>query len=180
MQTEKIIFFDLEGTLIPDWWEDRSLLPERHPELRDWIIDQQPFKAGLFSFAILKDKDIQEFNETIRKPLEDLLFFNFEDDLFITNLEMKEWINEWMNTPYNTPTQNSLIYKKDGIMELIWKFKYNQDNLHIILIDDTVDDLIIHRSTFLPVKDRHLSVSQPVQNNTLEFVNPWSIIRGLR
>jgi FMN phosphatase YigB (HAD superfamily) len=177
----KIIFFDLEGTLIPDWFEDReTLLHIKHPELREWIIDQHPFRAGLFSHAILTEKDVKEFNETLRPRLEETLLFKFEDELFITNKEQKEWINEWMHTPFNTATENTLTFKKDGIMQLIWKFKFTQDDTKIILLDDTVDDVVMHRTTFLPSKNRHLSVSQSVKNNSLEFVNPWSIIRGLK
>jgi hypothetical protein len=176
----KIIFFDLENTLIPDWFEDRnSLIFLQHPILREWIVNQLPFRAGLFSFAVWDDQDVITFNKTLRKQIEQKLFFEFEDDLILTKREVKDWINEWMKTPWNTADDNSSTFKKDGLMQLIWRFKFNQDDTQIILLDDTVDDMLIQRTTFLP-NGRPFASSEPVKNNSLELVNPWSIIRDLK
>jgi hypothetical protein len=176
----KIIFFDLENTLIPDWIEDRhSLIFLQHPILREWIINQMPFRAGLFSFAVWDDNDVKIFNNTLRKLIEEKLFLNFEDDLIITKKEVKDWINEWNKTPWNSADDNSSTFKKDGLMQQIWRFKFNQNNTQIVLLDDTVDDMVIQRSTFLP-NGRAFASSTPIQNNSLELVNPWSIIRELR
>src|ERR1700757_361134 len=109
----KIIFFDLENTLIPDWYEDRStLLFLEHPVLQEWIISQGSFRAGLFSFAIWRDEDIKLFNQTLRPILEEKLSIKFEDNLIIASNEIKEWINLWNKTPFNTAMENSLIHKK--------------------------------------------------------------------
>lgn len=158
-----IIFFDLEQTLIPDWTEDReTLIPLVHVCLRDWIFDQFPFTAGLLSFAVWNDADVIEFNKEIRPMIEEHLHFKFSDEWIITRDEVKDWMNLWNHTPFMDADDNASTFKKEGIMTAIWKHKFKEPNTRIILLDDTVEDMVITRTG--------------VENNSLHFVNPWTII----
>lgn len=178
---KKIIFFDLEQTLIPDWFEDRqTLLPLMHPDLKEWIFSQFPFTAGLLSFAVWNNKDLTTFNQELRPLIEEHLFFKFDDDLIFTSHHVREWINEWNKTPWETADDNASTFKKNGIMNIIWKNKFIEDDTHVILLDDTIDDMVVSRTSVLQSSNGNFTHSVPVRNNILEFVNPWSIIRGLR
>lgn len=172
------LFFDLEQTLIPDWTEDReTLLPLMFPELKEWIFSQFPFTAGLLSFAVWNDHDLQDFNKNIRPNIEEHLHFKFDDELILTRDQISTWLNVWNKTPFNTADENMDMHKKHGVMQSIWKNKFTQDDTRVILLDDVVEDMIIHRSSILPMASGQLTHSKPVINNSLEFVNPWSIIR---
>lgn len=173
-----ILFFDLENTLIPDWNERDILLPLKHPDLRDWIFSQFPFTAGLLSFAVWNDRDVEIFNNKIRPMIEEHLHFKFDDNLIVTSKEIKEWLNKWNMTPFNTGDDNADVHKKHGIMQSIWKNKFTDDDTRVILLDDVVEDMVINRTSILPTINGNLTHTKPVKNNSLEFVNPWTIIRG--
>lgn len=163
------IFFDLEQTLIPDWFEDRvTLIPNVHPALKEWIFNQMPFTAGLLSFAV-GNNDMDVFNNELRPHIETNLHFKFDDKWILTVEAMNEMMNKWNHTPFEK--DNCSIFKKFGIMHAIWKNLFIEDDTRVILLDDTVEDMIIHRTTIM---DKH---TETVTNNSLEFVNPWTIIR---
>jgi hypothetical protein len=94
--------------------------------------------------------------------IETNLHFKFNDEWIITKTQIKDWLNLWNKTPFNTADQNALTFKKEGIMMAIWKHKFKEPNTRVILLDDTVEDMTIIRSN--------------VENNSLIFVNPWTII----
>lgn len=130
--------------------------------LRDWIFDQFPFTAGLLSFAVWHDQDVTEFNKAIRPMIETHLHFKFNDEWIITKEQIKNWLNEWNKTPFNDADDNASTFKKEGVMMAIWKHMFKEPNTRVILLDDTVEDMTIIRSN--------------VENNSLVFVNPWTII----
>lgn len=166
MDTNLIIFFDLEETLIWDWTENRNLTCARFPCLKEWVIEQPPFRAGLFSWAVWNQKDVDEFNELggIRQDIEATFKFKFDDDLIITHDDLFEKMKAWLKMPkLRDPSDIFDFFKKRQCIEEVWLREFNQPNTKVILLDDTVEDIVLHR--------------QDVENNTLELVNPWTIIK---
>lgn len=173
------IFFDLEATLIPDWFEDRAtLLPLKHPQLADWIFDQPSFTAGLLSFAV-GEADMPIFNTEIRPNIENHLHFKFDEEWILTNEKWSGWLNDWNKTPWESPSDNIMTHKKFGVMHAIWRNLFTEPDTTVILLDDTVEDMVIERSTFMPLtKGGNFTHTIPVTNNRLICVNPWTIIRS--
>lgn len=176
---EKILLFDLEQTLFPDWTEDHeTLIPLIHSELRDWIFNQFPFRAGVFSWAIHDAADLKKFNTKMRPNIEEHLHFKFEDDLIFTVHQIGSMINEWTRMPFETPSSTCQLFKKEGSIRHMWHHFFTQPNTHVILLDDTVDDSVTKRTSILGQSNGNFTHSQPIDNSILELVNPWSIIKG--
>lgn len=169
------LFFDLEQTLIPDWFEDRSLLTQMHPSLKQWILNQAPFTAGLLSWAV-SNKDLPVFNKDIRPFIEKDLDFAFDDKWIITTDVINAWMNNWKKTPFNRWHDNQSNYNKFDMMFNIWKHLFTEPDTRVILLDDTVEDMVIHRSSLVNNSMGTLTSIHPVCHNVLEFVNPWTLI----
>lgn len=176
---DKILLFDLEQTLFPDWTEDHeTLLPLLHPELRDWIFDQFPFRAGVFSWAIHDDRDKAIFNKKMRPSIEEHLHFKFEDDLIFSVHQIGTMIKVWEKMPFETSSETVQLFKKEGSIRHMWRNFFTEPNTHVILLDDTVDDSVTRRTSILGHANGHNTTSKPIDNSILELVNPWTIIRS--
>ena len=139
---DTIIFFDLEETLIEEW-PIAHLMTERIPGLRPWIARQQPFRAGLLSFAVWDDADVQRFNASMRPFLEEQFSFVFEDDLILTKTALLHKTRIWDRMPLLSMDDFDDFFNKRRSMEDLWLHEFQRPDTHVILLDDTIPDLTI-------------------------------------
>lgn len=160
IMNNNIILFDLENTLIWDWIENRGLMSLRFPCIHEWIMSQPLFIAGVFSFAIWDETDLEEFNESgLREGIEKFHHLNFDDEwIFIRNNLLPDFRN-FLKMPFLDTNDLFSFFDKQTIVERLWLEKWEPQGLNVTLLDDTVKDMKITRN-----------------DNTLEFVNPWTII----
>ena len=131
----KLMFFDLENTLIQHW-TDRSLC--WIPSNQKFIEECQADVYGVFSYALWCDENIAEFtNSGMRNQLERLYGIQFQDDLIIhtneviaASTKMREGVS-----------RNDEKYY--GFME--WCEVHQDGNRlspfdEVWLVDDTIDD----------------------------------------
>lgn len=154
---QKIIFFDLEETLIDDW-ATMKLLSEENPHLKSWINSHGSFRAGLFSCAVWDERDLSIFKKELQERLEKEFGFVFDPSLFLTRDMMLEKIRVWSKKPFLNSDDFSDFFDKRSIMEMFWIHQFSEENTEIILLDDTVPNIKL--------------ISQDVKNNTCSFVNP--------
>ena len=72
MDTKTHFFFDLEETLITDWHDPVLTNVQR---VREWIKANGVTEAGIFSWAIWDEKDVNKFNLEMKRWLEDAFGF---------------------------------------------------------------------------------------------------------
>lgn len=79
-----VLFLDLEETVIDDWWE-RNLLIDRIRAIKKNVVVPGNFDClGLFSWAITHNKDLTEFNQDLREPLQNMLGLKFNSNFMVT------------------------------------------------------------------------------------------------
>jgi hypothetical protein len=163
---DTIIFFDLENTLIWDWIDNPRLMCSRHPEISDWIKAQGTFRAGLFSWAVWNDHDVEVFNRPggIRDDIEITHKFKFDDNLIITRDLLFDKFRVWLKMPFLRHSDEVFdFFKKRQTIQELWLREFNQPNTRVILLDDTVEPMTM--------------INHRVENNRLELVDPWSFIK---
>lgn len=145
---EQIIFLDLEDTIISNWYDGR-LLGNNIKRIRNTINDRFPnFKfLNIWSFAIYNQKDIEEFDIRLRNEVE--VAMRHQIDFVICVDRMMELVKEYENIQYDL---------RQEFMQLNGKFysfiKYCQlyTDLHLILFDDLVPNMIMH------IPDKNLTI----------------------
>ena len=154
-----VIFFDLELTLIEDW-SNPLLQHHANPALIPWIKQQGDFKAGLLSFAVWNERDLTVFNRTLRKDIEDVFGFSFDDGLMLIKDQLLAKTRTWEKMPFLSADDFSDFFNKRKAMEDLWLHEFQQPNTRVILLDDTVPNFTIS--------------SDEVDNCHLQLVNPLS------
>ena len=162
-----ILFLDLENTVIWDWTENPTLMCARFPILKEWVVSHlgPNTRVGLLSWAVWHEADLEEFNKDggIRMDLEITHKFKFDDSLIIKLNDCIDKARNWMKMPKLDQTDFFEFIKKRQMMEEIWLHEFDQPNTNVILFDDTVPNITLRRDD--------------VENNTLQFVDPWTIIK---
>ena len=127
---DKILFLDLEQTLIESWY-----VPDFcNRDFINKIIDQEGTnKIHLFSFAIIEESDQLEFQKRFKNPIEN--HFNIEILSVIS-------VREMMNTIFKS---QGAIFEKFEFITIWGKLKAFQDycaisfeNTECVLVDDIV------------------------------------------
>ena len=156
----RTILFDLEETLIRDWFEDPSLKHVDNPNLIPWIEQQKPFEAGLLSMAVWDERDLAVFNNrsNLRPFIEKTFKFKFKDDLIFLEKDVLDLARKQTCIPFLDRESFGDFFKKKEMMELIWKDRFLSSNSELILLDDTVMDLEIKASK--------------INNCVLRLINP--------
>jgi hypothetical protein len=161
-----ILLLDLENTIIWDWETNSRLMCSRFPILKEWVMSQlgNNTRVGLLSWAVWNPKDLKEFNENgIRNDIELTHHFKFDDELIFTLEDCIVMAREWFKMPFLTQSDFFDFVKKRHMAEELWLHKFDEPDTKVILFDDTVPNIVMHRTD--------------VHNNSLELVDPWTIIK---
>lgn len=162
---DKIILFDLENTLIGDWNDDRRLMCARFPCLKEWTENEKPFVAGLMSFAVWDEKDLNDFNHRlgIRDDIEITHDFKFNDDWIFLRNSLLEPFRKILKMPFLTMEDLFSFFDKGDIVKKLWLDKWIKEfpTTEFVFLDDTIEDMVIHKDEAV-----------------LRFVNPWTIIHA--
>lgn len=161
-----ILLLDLENTIIWDWNTDTRLMCSRFPILKQWVLSHvgNNTHIGLLSWAVWNKKDLNTFNNNgIREDIEITHKIKFDDSLLFTLEDCIDKARSWFKMPFLDTHDFFDFVKKRQMAEELWLNDFNQPDTKLILFDDTVPDIIMQRSD--------------IENNSLELVNPWTIIK---
>lgn len=159
----KKIFLDLEDTIITpvlNGWKNIDLINTE--KVKTFIKSQNPESVNLFSFALHNDKELFEFNN-VCPVIEDALGVKFSLKPTVDNVIKKACCREKrLSVDRVNFFDMSEFWSKDLSFQLfcIDLFK-NQQDVHAILIDDSVSDC-----TMMFKKN----------NLTLEFINIETLV----
>lgn len=158
--SKKIILFDLENTLI-NAWDDPRPMEVMIPLIPEWIHNEKPFKAGLFSFAVWHDKDLNTFNNKMREDVERVFDIEFDDDLIFLRDELLSTFRNILHMPFLDSDDLHSFFNKSMIVQQLWEHEWVHkfEETELILLDDTVHDM-----------------TMKCNKSTLRLVNPWTIV----
>ena len=161
-----ILLLDLENTIIEDWSEAPNLLGDSYPELKEWVGSHvvQNARVGLLSWAIWNDDDLIKFNKRFRPVIEDGHGFKFDDSLIFNRDKLLTKFQGWKRMPFLDGDDFMSFFNKRIVCEELWLHEFSEPETKIVFLDDTVPDMVLKHST--------------IKNNSLELVNPWTIIRN--
>lgn len=135
---DKIIFLDLEDTVI-DTWDSMLLLPSACERIMKMINDAnfKPEAFGIFSFAIRDRADIDKFDKELRSRLEKIIGWTFDDQFIWSTDYMKDIIATNLRLNRSKFSDNDFFdfFKKDSAFIECAKFHSNKD---MWLFDDAV------------------------------------------
>jgi hypothetical protein len=164
---DTILLLDLENTIIGDWNSDTQLLCHAFPILKEWVkVNAFKAKVGIFSWAIWDENDLNIFNKPngIRQDFETTHRLSIDDELIFTMKQLAQLAREWWKiAPWIIDCDVLDPFQKRHIVEEMWLRLWNKPNTKIILFDDTLPDMTL--------------INNNVENNCLELVNPWTIIK---
>jgi hypothetical protein len=142
-------FFDLEETLITDWHDPVLCKVQR---VKQWITDNNVKQAGVFSWAVWDQKDVDVFNSTLKNWLEGV----FEVE-FVEVVPKKDAVRE-VCVVKGLQHNNDLdlldaasIFGKHGIFTE-WCLARERDCVCVLLDDAVPDRVTIDHDTNVTVK----------------------------
>lgn len=145
---ERIIFLDLEDTIISNWYDGR-LLGNNIKRIRDTIRERFPnFKVlNIWSFAIYDQTDIDDFDIRLRNDVEVAMRHKF--DFIISVDRMMELVKEYENIHYDS--RHEFMQMNNKFYSFI-KYCQLYTDLHLILFDDAVPNMIMQ------IPDKNLTI----------------------
>lgn len=138
--TQKLLFLDLEETLIESWDDPRLCKPAKVSGLleKHFGKDRDITPASLWSFAVWHQADVDHFNKHFRDFLQNTFSISFGDHI-LTMQEMCENSRQFKGWSHLDATEFSQLFGKDVSLEHWAKMKDIRDS-EIILLDDTVEN----------------------------------------
>ena len=143
------IFLDLEETIIKDWFEPTLLLKNIEfikktiSELMDKFLDFN-LNITIFSFAIIDDKDLNIFKNTLQEAIERSLDIEI-NNVWVCSKENLFKLSEKRGVlPLPSDSVNDIFLgnQKEEVFNLIVDFEHRGEIS--ILFDDTVKNSIQH------------------------------------
>jgi hypothetical protein len=152
---KKMLFLDLEETLIDDW-HTKNILHLQIQKIKKEIIEPHSFdSAVLFSFAVWDEEEKNHFDIFLKEKLEELL------GITITVQTMEQVFEKVLKKNGITGERREFsdIFLFNAKFQLFsdWIKLMKENNILAILVDDTVEDqeLLLKKS-----------------NNLIQFFNP--------
>lgn len=126
------IFLDLEETLIDDW-STRNFLAENAKHIFRQLHPSD--ELNIFSFAIWNEKDLKDFNLSLREPLEK--FFMREFAQVPTFFQIFETVKKFRSLDIGFADFSSIFPKHLAFIEFI---RATESEGEFWLFDDMVED----------------------------------------
>lgn len=147
-----VILFDLEETLI-DSWDQRNLLVENVEKIKEQLIGElgSNLRFGIFSWAIWNEDDREDFNQTLRGPLEEALGIKFDPEMIFSMQSIADLILKFRRKKLSIEDVFDLFGKEECLLTL---HRFNHFNCETVaLVDDRVD----HGLFFESLRERRMA-----------------------
>lgn len=142
-----IVWIDLEDTVINSW-HDMQLIPQKVSAIRKWLASNKIREIGIWSFAILDDKDKHDFDTMIKDELMATLEVLITDWPSIP--EMRKLVHSFEHIEHESDCEFTSL---NGKLFSFMKFAMLHKDAHFVLIDDAVPSLEMFD------KDKNLKIS---------------------
>lgn len=145
---KKVLFLDLEETIINDWWSRKLVNVHK---LRKYIRLNSISTIGIFSFAIFDDNDRKDFSDNMHSWLEEVLEVTISDELIPTVEDVVKIVSHQKRIlPLITARDFFDFFDKRSAFEYYCTNDYRFADHKCTLIDDAV------KNTRLILDDREI------------------------
>jgi len=139
MEKQRILFLDLEQTII-DVWQDANIIQVQVPFIKEVIRKFKPEHIGIFSFAIDNESDKEHFRNRMQDKIEMAIGMKITWKHIMSTSEMIKLIKKLNHTVAMDAVDFFTWFNKEKA--LIDCLKASSFQGRACLIDDTVDDSI--------------------------------------
>lgn len=145
---KKILYLDLEDTIIDDWMLQYSCNAVNTDKVRRWIKDIGVTEARLFSFAISNQDDVNFFNRVLKSWLESILEIKIDTTNCFTT-EILESTMRKSGIVFENEHECMLMMGKDYGFQRFMEITKESDNHEIWFLDDVIETKTIIYDTMI-------------------------------
>lgn len=136
----KIVFLDLEDTVIDRWAELHESKGVNHLRVSDWLEREAPDEVHLFSFALSNEADVQQFRLWFKNWLDSALNVDIKvEDVFTTEklFELSKKHHVFYENEHECLVMHGKSYGFQRYIEMSPQFR----DADLVLLDDAVEPL---------------------------------------
>lgn len=135
---KKIVFLDLEDTVIDEFWRAGSASLMNIERVRAFLAAERPDAVRLFSFAMADERTVEQFSREFEARLESALGVTFDlEDTFTTDKLFR--LCRRNGTIFEDENECMLFHGKEIGFQRFIEMSEQFDDTEVVLVDDSVD-----------------------------------------